>query len=380
MFKSKLPNLGVSIFSQMSALANQHNAINLSQGFPEFDAPDYLKNAVTGYIQNGMNQYSPSSGVASLQAQIAALVARKYHRQIDATTDVTVTSGATEALYVAIQALVKEGDEVIVFDPAYDSYEPAIELAGGKAVHVQLDAPDYQIDWQHVASLVTARTVAIIVNTPHNPTGTMLSQQDIDALTKLVSEYSLYVISDEVYEHITFDGKQHLSILRFPELAARAFVVSSFGKTFHATGWKLGYCVAPEALSNEFRKIHQYVTFSSFTPAQLGIADMMAHAPEHIDELSGFYQAKRDLLINALAPSRFKLLPSAGTYFLLLDYSDISDLKDVDFCHQLTIEHGVAAIPLSVFNQSGQCNKVIRLCFAKNDNTLLEAAERLCQL
>lgn len=380
MFKSKLPNLGVSIFSQMSALANQHNAINLSQGFPEFDAPDFLKNSVTKFIAEGMNQYSPSSGVASLQTQIAELVARKYQRTIEPSAEVTVTSGATEALYVAIQTLVKDGDEVIVFDPAYDSYEPAIELAGGKAIHVQLHAPDYQINWDYVAGIVNQRTVAIIVNTPHNPTGTMLLQHDIDALTKLVTQHDLYVISDEVYEHITFDEKPHLSILRFEQLADRAFVISSFGKTFHATGWKLGYCVAPAELSCEFRKIHQYVTFSSFTPAQLGIAQMMAHAPEHIDELGAFYQAKRDLLISALAPSRFALLPSAGTYFLLLDYSAISDMKDVDFCHYLTIEHGVAAIPLSVFNQSGECNKVIRLCFAKNDDTLLRAAERLCKL
>ncbi|MFC3033666.1 methionine aminotransferase [Pseudoalteromonas fenneropenaei] len=364
----------------MTGLANQHQAINLSQGFPEFDTPAELKAALARHSQAGFNQYSPSSGAPALQQQIAALVARKYDLTIDAAASVTVTSGATEALYVAIQAVVAEGDEVIVFDPAYDSYEPAIVLAGGTAVHIPLLAPDYGIDWQLVQSRVTARTRAIIVNTPHNPSAKVLSFDDVQALKALLIKHDLLLISDEVYEHITFDGHVHWSALRDPEIFARAFVISSFGKTFHCTGWKLGYCVAPPALAVEFRKIHQFVTFSSFTPAQLALADMLAQHPQHVDELSAFYQAKRDVLVSALASSRFKVLPSEGTYFLLLDYSAISDLDDVAFCQYLVSEVGVAAIPLSVFYQTPTADQVIRLCFAKEDSTLIRAAEKLCQL
>ncbi|WP_076919810.1 methionine aminotransferase [Pseudoalteromonas sp. SK18] len=380
MFDSKLPNLGISIFSQMSGLANKFSAINLSQGFPEFDTPEYLKAQLSQYVTQGANQYSPSSGVPKLQQQIAALVQRKYAAQIDGTSQVTVTSGATEALFVAIQTIVREGDDVIVFDPAYDSYQPAIELAGGKSVHVALAAPDYAINWQTVNQAITANTRAIIINTPHNPSGKVLKQQDINELKKLVSAHNLYVISDEVYEHITFDQQPHLSALGDEELLAKSFVISSFGKTFHSTGWKMGYCIAPADLSEEFRKIHQYVTFSSFTPAQHALADMLEQHADHIDQLSDFYQHKRDVLSNALQDSRFNILPSEGTYFLLLDYSDVSDLNDVEFCQWLVEQAGVAAIPLSVFYQQPNNDKVIRLCFAKNDQTLIEAARILCQL
>lgn len=378
--QSKLPNLGVSIFSQMTGLANQYQALNLSQGFPEFDAPTLLKERLAHYSQSGFNQYAPSSGVPALQQQIAQLVERKYDLTVNAEHSVTVTSGATEALYVAIQTLVSPEDEVIVFDPAYDSYKPAIELAGGKTVHIALTAPDYKIDWQQVAEAVTDKTKAIIINTPHNPSTKTFKQADIKALKHLLEQHDLYLISDEVYEHICFDGQAHLSALRDERLFARSFVVSSFGKTFHCTGWKMGYCVAPAALMTEFRKIHQYVNFSSFTPAQLAIADAMAQQPEHIDELSAFYQQKRDLLIEALAQSRFKILPSEGTYFLLLDYSDISELDDMAFCEYLVKDVGVAAIPLSVFYNQTPNDKVIRLCFAKEDSTLIAAAEKLCQL
>lgn len=377
---SKLPHVGVSIFSEMSGLANKYNAINLSQGFPEFDTPEYIKDKINHYITSGLNQYAPSSGLPKLQNAIADLVNSKYKANIDAVNQVTVTSGATEALFVAIQTLVQADDEIIVFDPAYDSYEPAIELAGGKAIHIQLKAPSYRVNWQDVVEAITPRTKAIIVNTPHNPTGTILTTSDIHQLSEILNEHNLYLISDEVYEHIVFEEQNHLSALRFEELKKRAFVISSFGKTFHCTGWKLGYCIAPTNLTEEFRKIHQYVTFSSFTPAQAAVADMLTENSEHVYELSSFYQQKRNLLINALQESRFKLLPCSGTYFLLLDYSAISDLKDVEFCHWLTKEHGVAAIPLSVFNQSGHCDKIIRLCFAKNETTLINAAERLCQL
>ncbi|MBH0017778.1 methionine aminotransferase [Pseudoalteromonas sp. NGC95] len=380
MFESKLPNLGVSIFSQMSGLANEFSAINLSQGFPEFDAPDLLKTQLNYYVQQGVNQYSPSSGVPRLQQQIADLAKRKYAADMNAADQVTVTSGATEALFVAIQTIVRPSDEVIVFDPAYDSYQPAIELAGGKSVHIALSAPNYTIDWQVVSQAITKNTRAIIINTPHNPSGKILQPQDIKELKELVGTHNLYVISDEVYEHITFDEQPHLSVLRDDELFAKSFVISSFGKTFHSTGWKMGYCIAPADLAVEFRKIHQYVTFSSFTPAQHALADMLEQQGEHIDELSGFYQQKRDLLASHLSNSRFKILPSQGTYFLLLDYSDVSDLNDVEFCHWLVEQAGVAAIPLSVFYQKPPTDKVIRLCFAKNDNTLIEAAQILCQL
>ncbi|MDK2598253.1 methionine aminotransferase [Pseudoalteromonas obscura] len=378
--ESKLPDVGTSIFTKMTGLANAHGALNLSQGFPEFDTPTKLKQALAEQTLAGYNQYAPSPGIPALQQEIAALVARRYHQDIDAAAQVTVTAGATEALFVAIQALVREGDEVIVFDPAYDSYRPAVELAGGKTVHIPLNAPDYAIDWTLVSSKVTDKTRAIIINSPHNPSAKTLKQVDLDSLKALLGQHDIYLISDEVYEHITFDGASHLSVLRDPALSERAFVISSFGKTFHCTGWKMGYCVAPPALSSEFRKIHQFVNFSSFTPAQFALAEMLRDAPEHVDELSDFYQQKRDVLVQALAPSRFNILPSEGTYFLLLDYSDISTLDDVTFCQQLVEKSGVAAIPLSVFYENPTQDKIIRLCFAKETDTLIAAAEKLCQL
>jgi methionine aminotransferase len=389
-FQSKLPHLGTSIFTEMSLLAHQHQAINLSQGFPEFDTPEFLKNAIEQAIKAGKNQYCPSPGLPALLEQIGLLVDNRYRKsspsKLDAMNCITVTSGATEALWVAFQTIVRPGDEVIVFDPAYDAYEPAVELAGGHCRHISMNAPDYAIDWLLVKQSINSKTRAIVINSPHNPTGALLSHEDMLTLQKLVTEHQLYVISDEVYEHMTFDGQQHHSAAAYPELFARAFVISSFGKTFHCTGWKLGYCVAPEHLTAEFRKIHQYVTFCSFTPAQFAVTEMLKTHPQHIDELSAFYQQKRDVLVNALQASKFKLLPSKGTYFLLLDYSEISELNDLEFCHWLTKEVGVAAIPLSPFYLSDtlseyhQHNKVVRVCFAKNEPTLLEAAAILCQL
>lgn len=378
--RSKLPNLGMSIFSKMTGLANQYGAINLSQGFPEFDTPEFLKRRLADYVQQGVNQYAPSAGIAPLQQQISALVKRRYQANINADDMVTMTSGATEALFVAIQSITRSGDEIIVFDPAYDSYKPAIELAGGKAVHVALSAPDYMIDWVEVKRLINDKTRAIIINTPHNPSAKTLKLADLTSLKKLVIEHELYVISDEVYEHITFDEQPHLSVLRDPELFERSFVVSSFGKTFHCTGWKIGYCIAPSKLTIEFRKLHQYVTFSSFTPAQFALADMLAEEGTHVDSLAQFYQQKRDCLVAALASSRFQVLPSEGTYFLLLDYSQLSELDDVAFCEYLVKEIGIAAIPLSVFYNKPTGDRVIRLCFAKETNTLLAAAQKLCQL
>ena len=391
-FISKLANVETSIFTEMSMLANQYQAINLSQGFPEFDTPEFLKDKINQAICEGKNQYSPSNGLPELLTEIAAMIHRQYQAQLtdeqklEGLNNITITSGATEALWVAIQTLVRPNDEVIIFDPAYDSYEPAVELAGGTCRHITLDAPNYAINWALVEQKINEKTRAIIVNSPHNPTGAILSAEDLNTLQNLAEKHDLYVISDEVYEHMTFDGLRHESVLRYPELFKRAFVVSSFGKTFHCTGWKMGYCAAPDKLMAEFRKIHQYVTFCSFTPAQIGIAQMLKHQPEHITELSGFYQQKRDVLVNALANSRFTLLPSKGTYFLLLDYSAISELNDREFCHWLTKEVGVAAIPLSPLypaeqrQKYHQNNKIIRLCFAKNDDTLRKAAEILCQL
>jgi len=378
--ESKLPNVGTSIFTEMSGLAVQTGAINLSQGFPEFEAPEFLKNAVNRAINQNKNQYSPSPGLPDLLAEIAKLIKKQYDFSVDAASMITVTSGATEALFVALQSIVTADDEVIIFDPAYDSYEPAVELAGGKCIHIPLLAPDYSIDWQLVAQSINNKTKAIVINTPHNPTGTLLNQQDIQNLQKLVLDNELYLISDEVYEFITFDGQRHESVLRYPELFKRSFVISSFGKTFHCTGWKMGYCVAPAAFTQEFRKLHQYVTFCSPTPFQVGIAEMLAEDSNHINQLSSFYQTKRDVLSNALTNSRFKILPSKGTYFLLIDYSEISELPDREFCNWLTKEIGVATIPLSPFYQTNPNSKVIRLCFAKNEDTLIDAANRLSKL
>lgn len=375
--KSKLPNVGTTIFSRMSALAQQHQAINLSQGFPDFPVEPLLVDALHQQMLAGFNQYAPMPGVPLLREQIAALVSRCYQRVVCADSAVTVTSGATEALFVAIQAVVRPGDEVIVFDPAYDSYQPAVELAGGKTVHVQLQAPLYQVDWQAVERRISDQTRLIIVNSPHNPTGAVFSDADWQALADLVQRHGLFCISDEVYEHLVFDQQVQLSAHRYPALAERCFIVSSFGKTFHVTGWKLGYCVAPPALTVEFRKIHQYVTFSSFTPAQYAIAQLLQQQPQLVSGLSAFYQQKRDLFRQLLQGSRFQLLPCQGTYFQLLDYSAISELPDTEFCDWLTREAGVATIPLSVFYRQSPEQRVIRCCFAKQEATLQQAAARL---
>ena len=378
--ESKLPNVGTTIFTVMSRLAQECDAINLSQGFPDFDPPEALLDRVQHYLRTGHNQYPPMMGVASLREALARKVADLYGRPVDAEHEVTVTSGATEALFCAIAAVVRPGDEVIVFDPAYDSYEPAVTLQGGKTLHLPLNTPDYRVDWQRVESAITPRTRAIVINTPHNPTGSAWQQDDLLALQRLVLAHGLYVISDEVYEHIIFDGLRHESVCRYADLFSRSFVVSSLGKTYHCTGWKIGYCVAPRDLTVEFRRIHQYVTFTSHTPTQLGLADFLAEHPEHHLELGAFYQAKRDLFARLLAPSRFSLTPSAGTYFQLLDYSAITDEPDSSLAERWTREVGVASIPLSVFYETGQRAPVLRFCFAKDDATLTEAAELLCRL
>ncbi|WP_312227307.1 pyridoxal phosphate-dependent aminotransferase [Pseudescherichia sp.] len=378
--QSKLPNLGTTIFTQMSALAQAHQAINLSQGFPDYDGPRYLQERLAFHVAQGANQYAPMTGVQALREAIADKTAALYGYQPDANSDITVTAGATEALYAAITALVRSGDEVICFDPSYDSYAPAVELAGGIVKRIALQPPHFRVDWQAFAALLSNKTRLVILNTPHNPSATVWQREDFAALWQAIAEREIYVLSDEVYEHICFDPAGHASVLAHPELRQRAVAVSSFGKTYHMTGWKVGYCVAPAAISAELRKVHQYLTFAVNTPAQLALADMLRAEPEHYQQLPAFYQAKRDLLIDALSKSRLEILPCEGTYFLLADYSAISDLDDVSFCQWLTKEVGVAAIPLSVFCADPFPHKLIRLCFAKQEATLLAAAERLCKL
>ncbi|MFB6326792.1 methionine aminotransferase [Pantoea deleyi] len=378
--ESKLPLLGTTIFSQMSALAQQHNAINLSQGFPDFSGPDYLQQRLAFHVSQGANQYAPMTGVLPLREAIAEKTARLYDYRPDAETEVTVTAGATEALYAAITALVRPGDEVICFDPSYDSYAPAVALSGGIMKRIALQPPAFRVDWAAFAELLSDKTRLVILNTPHNPSATVWQQQDFAALWQAIADRPVYVLSDEVYEHICFDEAGHASVLAHPGLRQRAVAVSSFGKTFHMTGWKVGYCIAPAAISAELRKVHQYLTFSVNTPAQLAIADMLREHPEHYYELPAFYRDRRDRLATALTASRFKVLPCQGTYFLLVDYSALSDLDDVSFCQWLTREVGVAAIPLSVFCADPFPHKLIRLCFAKQPATLDAAAERLCQL
>jgi methionine transaminase len=377
--QSKLPRVKTTIFAVMSALAAKHGALNLSQGFPDFACPQPLLDAVTRAMQAGHNQYAPMSGIAPLREQIAAKVRALYGAQVDADSDITVTAGATEALFVAIQACVRPGDEVIVFDPAYDSYEPAVDLAGGRCVHLSLNAPDYRIDFNRLKDAINPRTRLIILNSPHNPSGAVFSAADLDALEALLADTPVLLIGDEVYEHIVFDGEQHQSLLRRPALAARSFVVSSFGKTYHTTGWKVGYCIAPAAMSAEFRKVHQYVTFSVSTPFQHAIAEFMAASDHHL-ELPAFYQAKRDRFRVALEGSRWQLLPCAGTYFQLLGYREIADRLDTDMAEWLTREVGVAAIPVSVFNADSRDDRILRFCFAKGDETLDRATEKLAAL
>lgn len=378
--ESKLPSLGTTIFTQMSALAQQHQAINLSQGFPDFDGPRFLQERLAYHVAQGANQYAPMTGVAALREAIVDKTEELYGYRPDANSDVTVTAGATEALYAAITALVRTGDEVICFDPSYDSYAPAIELSGGVLKRIALQPPHFRVDWQQFAETLSDKTRLVILNTPHNPSATVWQREDFAALWQAIADREIYVISDEVYEHICFAAEGHASVLAHPQLRERAVAVSSFGKTFHMTGWKVGYCVAPAVISAELRKVHQYLTFAVNTPAQLAIDDMLRSEPEHYRQLPEFYRERRDLFIDALRTSRLEILPCEGTYFLLADYSAISDLDDVSFCRWLTTEIGVAAIPLSVFCADPFPHKLIRLCFAKQPATLLAAAERLCRL
>ena len=376
--QTKLPKVGTTIFTVMSQLAAEHGAVNLGQGFPDFPVPPRLVEALDAAVRAGHNQYPPMSGVPALRQAIAAKALRCYGAIVDPDTEVTVTSGATEAIFDAIHCVVRPGDEVIVLDPAYDCYEPAIDLAGARAVHVPLQAPDFIVDWDRVRAAVSAKTRMIMVNSPHNPSGAMLSADDMRALADLLHGTGIYLVSDEVYEHIVFDGRRHESALRWPELRERAFVISSFGKTYHCTGWKVGYAIAPPALSAEFRKVHQYNTFCTFAPAQHAFAAMIVDDPGHDEQLGAFYQAKRDRFREQLLTTRLTPLPVPGGYFQLVDYAAVSDLPDMEFARWLTVEKGVTAIPMSPFYQAPPAGqRLVRLCFAKNQATLDAAIERL---
>ena len=379
--ETKLPKVGTTIFTVMSQLAAEHGAVNLGQGFPDFAVPQRLVDELDRAMRNGHNQYAPMTGVPVLRQAIAEKVLRCYGATVNADTEITVTSGATEAIFNAIHAVVRAGEEVIVLDPAYDCYEPAIDLAGARAVHVALDPQTFAVDWQKVRDAITPKTRMLMINSPHNPSGAMLDETDLSTLAEILRGTDIFLVSDEVYEHIVFDGRRHESVLRYPELAARAFVISSFGKTYHCTGWKIGYAIAPEALSAEFRKVHQYNTFTTFSPAQHAFAAMIREEPEHYEQLGAFYQVKRDRFREQLLATKLKPLPVPGGYFQLVDYSAISDLVDTEFVKWLTVEQGVTAIPLSPFYESpptGQ--RLARLCFAKNDATMDAAVERLLKL
>ena len=378
---TKLPKVETTIFTVMSQLAIEHHAVNLGQGFPDFDAPKRLMDELVNAMQQGKNQYAPMHGIAALRQAIADKTLRCYGRQVNIDSEITVTSGASEAIFDAVLAVVQTGEEVIVLDPCYDCYEPAINLAGAKAVHIALEPYTFAVDWNKVKAAVTPRTRMIFINTPHNPSGAVLTSDDMKALSEIVKDTEILILSDEVYEHIIFEGRRHESALRYPELAERSFVISSFGKTYHCTGWKIGYCIAPPALTKEFRKVHQYNTFCTFAPAQWAFAEMIQHEPEHYEQLGEFYQAKRDAFKTQLLSTRFQALAVPGGYFQLVDYSAISDLPDLEFCRWLTIEKGVTAIPLSPFYEKAPAEqRLIRLCFAKNSHTLDAAIERLVKV
>lgn len=379
--QTKLPKVGTTIFTVMSQLAAEHGAVNLGQGFPDFAVPNRLIEELDKAMRAGHNQYAAMTGVPALRQAIARKTERVYGYKPDADAEITVTSGATEAIFNAVAAVVRPGEEVIVLDPCYDSYEPAIDLAGARAVHVPLDPRTFAPDWARVRAAIGPNTRMLMINSPHNPSGAMLDAADMAEIAALLRDTDIFLLSDEVYEHIVFDGARHESVLRYPELRERAFVVSSFGKTYHCTGWKIGYCIAPPAMSAEFRKVHQYNVFCTFNPAQHAFAAMLEAEPEHYERLGAFYQAKRDRFREQLSTTRLKPLPVPGGYFQLVDYSAVSDLDDLAFCRWLTIEKGVAAIPLSPFYESPPAGqRLARLCFAKNEATLDAAIERLQKL
>ncbi|MBC7616830.1 MAG: methionine aminotransferase [Pedobacter sp.] len=379
LLNSKLPSVGTSIFTVMSKLAQEHNAINLSQGFPDYPVPEKLINCVTEALKSGHNQYAPMSGIPALRALVSEKINQYYQANYDSETEITITAGGTQAIFTALAATINAGDEVIIFEPAYDCYSPAVKLLGGLVKPFELHGPDYEIDWDMVKKLFSANTKMIILNSPHNPTGSVLSKKDIDALIKLTKNTDILILSDEVYEHIIFDDIKHQSVALYPELRERSYIVASFGKLLHTTGWKIGYCLAPAKLMLEFRKVHQFNVFSVNTPMQVGIANYLKS--ENIyDELSIFFQQKRDLFRSLLSQTNFKLLPCKGSYFQCVSYAHFSDEKDKDMAKRLTIEHGVASIPVSAFYTKNTDDKILRFCFAKSQDTLEKAVERLMKV
>lgn len=373
---SKLPDVSASIFSVMTKMANEYNAINLSQGFPDFGCPAGLIELVHHFQKQGFNQYAPMQGVLPLRSEISKKIESLHGRYYDPEKEITITAGATQALYTAISCLVNKGDEVIIFEPAYDSYAPAVRMNLGKPIFIPLNDEDYSINWELTARKINSKTKLIILNSPHNPTGSVIDLNDLRALEKIVKGKNIFVISDEVYEHITFDGSEHISLSRSDIISKRSFIISSFGKTYHTTGWKMGYCVAPEYMMNEFRKLHQFVVFSANTPTQLAYSEFLKNESHYL-QLGNFYQQKRDYFIEKIRKSKFKIKKCRGTYFQLLDYSSISNKNDFKFSEFLTKKVGVAVIPLSPFYKNGSRNKIIRVCFAKSDEVLSTAAQLL---
>lgn len=377
-FQSKLPDVGTTIFSVMSQMAADHNALNLSQGFPDFRISPRLIELVNRHMKQGQNQYAPMPGVPALREQIVSLIENCYQAKVDPDKEVTITAGATEAIYAIITTLIRQGDEVILFDPAYDCYAPAIRLNGGKPVHIPLTQPDFSINWAEVENNISEKTKLIIINSPHNPSGAVLSENDLKTLSEIIIKNDLLLLSDEVYEHIIF-GQEHQSVLKYTALREKSIVVSSFGKTFHATGWKIGYLVAPEEITKEIRKVHQFLVFSVNTPMQYALADYLK-TPEHYMHIAEMYNTKRKFFVDCLAGSRFEIIPSHGTYFQVLSYKNISDLDDMSMAIKLTKENKLASIPISVFYQNKDDNKLLRFCFAKNEETLEKAANILCRI
>jgi len=378
-FKSKLPGIGTSIFAVMTEMANRYNAINLSQGFPDFDVSPELIDLVNHYMKKGFNQYAPMPGVFELRKSISEKISQLYNHYYNPETEITITAGATQALYTAISVIVNSSDEVIMFEPVYDSYAPAVLANGGKPDFIKLKQDDFSIPWDEVEKRISERTKAIILNSPHNPTGKIISQDDLIRLENLLKNRNIFLISDEVYEHIVFDSKKHISICESEILSKKSFVISSFGKTFHTTGWKIGYCAAPEFLTKEFRKIHQFIVFAVNTPIQYAYVDFLKN-PDNYLTVNEFYQKKRDYFRDKILQSRFRILNTEGTYFQLLDYSAISDKNDIEFSEYLTKEIGVAVIPLSPFYNSEYDERIIRICFAKRDEILNKASEKLIKV
>lgn len=377
--KSKLPEVGTTIFTIMSRMAIENNAINLSQGFPDFNCSEELTDLVDYYLKKGFNQYAPMQGIPSLRYKISEKIEKLYGRKYNPETEINITAGATQAIYTVASAIIHQGDEVILFEPAYDSYAPSIKINGGKPVFIPLNKNDFSINWDKVKNAVNDKTKMIFLNSPHNPTGSVISKSDLENLEDITRDKDIFILSDEVYEHIIFDGRQHISVAGSSELSQKAFVISSFGKTYHTTGWKIGYCAAPDHLMKEFRKVHQFIVFAVNTPIQYAYAEFMENENHYLN-LNNFYEKKRNIFLNEMKDSRWKIKPTAGTYFQLLDYSGITDMNDMEFAEELTKNAGIATIPLSPFYNDRKSESLLRVCFAKKDEVLEQAANVLSKI